>query len=805
MFYNYLVVAFRRLKSDSLFTSVNLIGLSVALLCFIMTLLYMLDELSYDGFWQKSENIYRLETVVKRSDGSGTVEFVRTFGPVKGLVEANLQGQDAITRLKSIQFLAANNENRFYQDVSFADQSFFKVFNFNFLQGNSEQALLTPFTAVLTESAAIRYFGQTDIVDQVLTLDGKHKLQITGVVEDVPKNTHLDIEVIVSIESLSRMYGENMLRNWNFPNVNSYVAIKPKEDHLEWQNQITELVNKNVPTRLQGSIILTLVPISDIYIKGNELGGFNTIYVLGLLSSLVLVMACINTINLATAKGGERDRETGIRKALGGTRAQLFSQFMVESYLLVFSAVVLALLFVDLLLPWFNQVTAKTLSIHALLEPDFLIGLFLLTLVTGFLSGAYPATVMSSYKPVDIFKGSAGYGEGSFSTRFVLLIFQFVVAVAICIGTFFIYKQMDYIKSIDLGFSDENLIVINNIGWTDIRPHYSTLQQELEKHPNIEKVSGSFAVPGKEFDRVGNFHIEGSPAESAVTLNRMSTDFGFFQTYGVELSAGRYFSKDYGSDQVFADPDDKGKATFSAILNETAVKKLGIKSSEEALGERLISSDKKWNFDVRVVGIVKDFHLLAGHGVINPYLFIISPGAAQYASVKIAGGDLVEVVEYIDNTWNRIIPQYPIVRSFLDDDMNKAFAQWERNGQLMMALSFIAICIAATGSFGMAAFSAKNRNLEIGMRKVVGASTFDLIKLLIWDLSKPLLLANFIAWPLIYFVVRNWLNNFAFRIDISMPIFLFVGIGSIIFCWLTVSYHTLRLARTSPANTFKHL
>lgn len=804
MFYNYLVVALRRLKADSLFTSVNLAGLSVGLLCFLMTLLYILDELSYDAFWQKGANIYRVETTVQRNDGSSTVEFVRSFGPLKLLAEANMQGQESVARLKSIQFLAAHNENRFYQDVSFIDQSFFDIFNLNFIQGSSETALITPFTVVLTKSAAIRYFGRADVLDQVLILDGKHKLQVTGVVDDIAKSTHLELEMLASIESLSRIYGERMLRNWNFPNVNTYVALQHAQDPVQWQKQLIELANKNVPTRLQGSIFFSLQPISDIYIRGNELGGFNTIYVLGTLSALVLLMACINTINLATAKGGERERETGIRKALGGTRLQLFSQFMVESYLLVFGAVILALFFLDLLLPWFNQVAAKTLSISSLLEPQFLLGLLILILITGFLSGAYPAAVMSSYKPVDILKGSAGYGEGSFSMRLVLLVFQFVVAVAISIGSYFIYQQMNHIKNIDLGFSDENIVILNNIGWTDIRPHYSTLQQELEKHLNIQKVSGSFTVPGKEFDRVGTFHIEGSSAESGVTLNRMSTDFGFFQTYDINLVAGRHFSREYGSDEVSLNSDTVGKTTYSAMLNETAVKKFGL-TTENAVGKRLISSDKKWSFDVRIVGVVKDFHLLAGHGAINPYVFIVSPGTAQYASVKIIGGKLTEVISYIDSTWERIIPQYPIVRNFLDDDMSQAFAQWERNGQLMMALSLIAIWIAATGSFGMAAYSTKNRNLEISMRKVVGASTNDLIKLLLWDLSKPLILANVIAWPLIYMIIRNWLDNFAYRMDISVPIFLIVGVCSIFFCWLTVSYHTLKVARTSPATIFKHL
>ncbi|KZN35299.1 hypothetical protein N480_19125 [Pseudoalteromonas luteoviolacea S2607] len=805
MFYNYLIIALRRLKSDKLFTSVNLLGLGVGLLCFLMTLLYILDEVSYDAFWKQGENIYRVETTVRRNGGADSIQYSRSFAPLTPLAEVNMQGSVAIARLQPMQFLAAYNVTRFYQDVSFVDPSFFDVFDLKFIQGSRENALNTPYKVVLTESTAKKYFGRESALDKVITLDGKHKLQVTGVVQDAPDNTHLNLGMLASIDSLPRMYNERILRNWNFPTTFTYVALGQGQNPEPWHVQLTELANKNVPERIQGTIELGLMPVSEIHLRDNELGGFNTIHVLGVVSALVLLMACINTINLATAKGAERDRETGIRKALGGTRVQLFNQFMVESYLLVIGATILALFFSDLLLPWFNQITGKSLSFTVFFEAQFLIGLLLLVLIAGFMAGAYPAAVMSSYKPVDIFKGSMGYGQGSFSMRMLLLLFQFIVAISITIGTYFIYQQMNHIKNMDLGFSDENVVVLKNIGWTDIKPNYSVLQKELVKHPNIEHVAGSITVPGREFDRVGAFHVEGTPSENGISLNRMATDFGFFQTYDVNLVTGRMFSREYGSDEVGSNQSTSGKATYSAILNETAVRKFGWNDAEDALGKRLISSDKKWGFDIRVVGVVEDFHILTGHSAINPYVFIISTGAVNYASVKINGGELPDVLNYIDNTWNQIIPQYPIVRSFLDDDIDRAFIQWERNGQLMAALSLIAIGIAAVGSFGMAAFSTKNRNKEISMRKVVGASSFDLIRLLVWDLSKPLILANVLAWPLVYIVIRDWLNNFAYRIDISLPVFFLVGVGSLLFCWLTVSYHTLKVARTSPAMTFKHL
>ncbi|WDE09280.1 ABC transporter permease [Thalassomonas viridans] len=805
MFINFLTILYRRLLLDPVYSLVNILGLTIGLSCFVLVMLYINDELSYDRFWQNTESIYRVETDMSLSGNRQQVHYDRTYPAVAPLIENRLDQLQSAARLTTRKFLVSHEQNNFYERVRFVDPAFFNIFDLKFISGDRDTALLTLDTIVLNESTATKYFGQRDAVGQYVLLDGKHKLRVTGVVKDIPANSHLDLGLVTNLRTLEKMYGGDVLRHWRFNSMYTYVLLDPHSDVEQASFSLNELVANNSPERLMKKVSLSLNPLADIHLKNSEFGVFNILVVLGSMSFLILTMACINTINITTAKSTERKKEVGVRKALGSSRLELFNQFMFESFLLAIISLALAIGLVHLLLPWFGQVTNKALAFD-FTDAGLLLQILGLSVLTGLLSGVYPALVMSKFKPIDILKSNIHFGLGALGLRTSLVIFQFVIAIIMCIGSYFVYLQMNHIKNTNLGFNKENILILGNMNWTDIKPYFNTLQTELLQHPDIKSASGSLTVPGREFNRIGSFYVEGSSMEEAsISLNRMAIDYDFFKTYEIELLAGRYFSRDYGSDLVHSQKESAGKPTYNVIINEMAMQKFGWQQADQAIGKKLLSSDGRWTFDSRVVGVVSDFHILAGHGAISPYIFIVAPGASGYMSVKVSGNNLTDTIEYIDDTWKKVIPQYPIVRSFLDDDLSDSFSQWEKNSQLLLALSIVAVIIAAVGSFGLSAFNLKSRNKEISMRKVVGATAYDLVKLLTWDFSKPLLIANAIAWPVTFFLLRAWLADFAYRVDINLLAFVVTGIASLLFTWLVVSYHTVKVARTNPARIFKHL
>lgn len=804
MLYNYLIIAFRRLVNNWITSSVSILGLTVGFASFLIAALHVLDELSYDQFWENSDNTYRIETQLSRNGGTEYEVFHRSHPMIAKIVESNANDVQSISRIRNMGFLVAHEENRNYTRVGFVDESFFNLFDYQFIEGNKESALSRPYSIVISRDNAFRLFGDESALNQYVTLDGDNKFLVTGVIDDLPKQSHLNLGLFASISSIDTMYEHQMLTQWRFPNVYTYVHLNGDVDPDQWLEEVNKLLPSHTPDEIRGALSLSLIELDRIHVRSNVVGGFNVLNVLIGIATLVLVMGAINTINLATAQSSDRSKETGIRKALGGMREQLFAQFMVESYIQVLIALVISLLVIDLGLPWFNILVDKELAVLDLFKAEHLMVLISLFIVTGFLAGAYPATVLSGFKPTDIFKGNDGYGTGSYLFRSLLVMLQFGIAISLTIASYYVFVQMQHVKDADMGFNDDNVVVINNIGWNDIWPRYDTLHKEIAAIPGVEKLAGAQTVPGKVLNVLGDFKPQNSDLYEGVTLNRVEVDFGFFDALDIELLAGRSFSREYGFDVAGSDQEVEGKATYSAVLSKQAVKKLGFASPQDAVNNKLISSDQKWPFDINIVGVVDDIHLDGGKGAIKPYVFIVNPGAVNHLIVKIAPSEMASANEQIIDTWNRLIPAYPIVKDYLDEELEKSFGDWQKSGEVIAILTVLAVLIAAAGSFGLAAFSAKTRNKEIGLRKLMGASSFDLLKLMLTDFSKPLLLANFVAIPVCYWYLQDWLNSFSYRIDLSIGVFLLVVISSLLLCWATVSFHTLKIIATNPSSIFRH-
>lgn len=806
MFLSYLSLAWRRLIAHPVFSAISILGLSAGICCFVLALLFVEDELSFDRFWKNAGHIFLVETSVTPASGGEPVHDKRAQPQIGPLIDANLAGARAVARHLTRDYLVSAEENRFYDRLSFVDPALFEIMDAEFVSGSARESLQTSMTVVLTQSAAARYFGTADPIDQYLTFDGKNRMRVAGVIRDLPANTHFEFSVLTNTTSLDTMASPAVLQQWRAPNAMTYVLLDTTVSIDDTARALQALVERNVPEGLKGRLAVSLTDIGDLRQRQNQFGSVNTLPVVLGVGALVLLMACINTVNLTTARGAERTRELGARKVLGATRRELMFQFQSEAILTAFISLLIGVLLVELTLPWINRAFDKALAIHYFTDGTLVLELLAITLVTAVLSGAYPAFVLSRYKAVDAFRGDVHFGGGASALRTGLLVLQFAIAVTLSIATVFVFLQMRHIRTLDLGFDRENVVILENLGWTDIRPVYETLKQELLKNGNIRAVSASVAVPGREFDRVGSFRPQGSDEAQAVGLHRLAVDFDFFKTYAIPLLAGRVFSRDHGTDVLQPNaPADAGRRVISAIINASAAKRLGWSTPQEALGQVVVPVDQQWSFDTRIIGVVKDFHMLAGRGPINPYIFIVSPPSTQFASIRIAGGDVRATLDYLDETWNRLIPQYPIVRYFLDDDLQAAFASWERNGRIMIAASVLAILIAALGSVGLAAYSTKCRRKEVGVRKVLGASSIQVTGFLTWELSKPVLLANLLALPVAFLIVRRWLEGYAYRLDITPNVFVLAAVVSTVLSAIVVSFHTFRAARTSPATTFRHL
>ncbi|MDK1288228.1 ABC transporter permease [Pseudoalteromonas umbrosa] len=789
------------------YSLINILVLSVGLTSAILVSLYVQDELSFDKHWSDGERIYRLGTIRHMPDGSGAAEFKDTYVSVAPKLSTVVPQAEYVSRYVLMRFLVTYQNRRFYEEIRFSDHTFFNVFDMRFLEGSREKAFEKSYSVVLTESTARKYFGDESALGKTIQFDVKHQFTVGGVIEDPTENTHLELGLIANIESRKRMYGKYVNDNWKVPFASTYVKLQQDENIQSIESSLRSFAKQHVPPHLD--LEFTLLPVSDIHVNESAVGGQGNLAILSITVLLILLMVCINTVNLSTAKGVERNKELGVRKALGASRMQIAFLILSESILLSLAALLVALFSVEMLIAVFNAITDKSLSFNYLTDIGLLLQLILISLFTGVCAGAYPAFILSSFKPVDVFRSSSKFGTGSVNVRKLLLIIQFAVAIGLSVFSIVIFKQLQFMKNMDLGFDKENIVVVHNLDWTDIRGKNNSLITELESNPDILYVAESTEVPGKDIrSTIKGFFPLGSSKENALSINHLMIGYDFFDAYNVNLRAGRYFSEEFGSDELVfeeSDMEDASESTFNIILNESAVKKLGLHSAEQSIGKIIRTDDPDWPFSLKVAGVVSDFHMLAGHGKIEPYIFLLKPDRARFISVRTKTGSTMSALKHIDNVWSKINPEYPIVRSFLDSDLEKSYGRWEKNGQLMGVLVFITITISVIGSYTLSAFSIRLRNKEICMRKLAGAQALDITKLFCMDFSKPMLIANAIAMPFAYYFSYNWLSEFSYRIELSPVMFLIVFIASITLCFASISFNTVRVANTNLAKTLKNL
>ena len=802
MISNYLKVALRNLLKHKAYTFINVVGLSIGLACCVLILLYVKDELSYDRYHTKADRIYRV--ILHGRLAGNEIHAANTCVPMAATLTAEYPEVEFATRLDNLgTVLVSHKEKGFNEErVFFADSSFFDIFTLRLLSGNPKNVLSAPNSVILTEGTARKYFGEGDPMGRTLTFDDNTDYLVTGVSENVPENSHFHFDFLASFNSLPRSRSTFWVNN----NLKTYIVLRENVLPSQLESKFPALIRKYVAPQIQqglgvtfdefieggGEYYYSLQPLANIHLHSKledeiEPGG-NAAYItiFSIIAFFVLLLACINFMNLATARSANRAKEVGIRKVVGSRQIQLIKQFLIEAALLSFIAMVVAVFLVELFLPWFNDLAAKKIDINYLSDRYLLPGLFLVTILVSVLAGSYPAFYLAAFKPIAILKGASTVGATGRSPllRKILVVFQFAVSIILIIGTLVVGKQMQYIRNKQLGFNKEQVVVIHR---ADATGDISAFETEIERLPNVISAAETQHLPGQTLD-VNVFKPEGAPETEGYLVNTFSVGYDYIETLGIELLAGRSFSRDFGSD------------SSAYIINEAAMKKFGW---DEAVGKTIFEPDKAGPLIGQVIGLMKDFHYKSLHAEIEPALLRLG-SFPTYVASRISSNNIQGTLSDLEKIWQEFAPEQPFQYSFLDQDFDKLYRADQQVGKLVGTFTVFAICIACLGLFGLASFSAEQRTKEIGVRKVLGASVPNIILLLSKEFTKLVLVAFIIAAPIALYAMNKWLQEFAYKTDINILIFILAGSGALLIAYLTVGYQSAKAALANPIDALKY-
>ena len=817
MIKNYFKIAWRNIKRQKGYTFINIAGLAIGMAVCILILMFVRDELSYDTYHEHKDRIYRIERQWFAADGSlrgalcsvapSFVPFLENeFPEMKHIVRMLGTGETLIS-IGDTNFV----EERFY----FAEHDIFEVFTIPLIKGDPKTALENPNSLVLSESMALKYFGDEDPMGKIMKVgSSKDGFQVTGIMEDVPKNAHLHFDMLASfitlkgVQTYYRDGSDYFFGTTNFSDNVTYVYMRLAEntDPRDVAARIPGFLDRHLPSFEDdsGNIVkpsqwntLLLRKVTDIHLRShtnNELeanGDIRYVTLFTLIAVFILIIACINFMNLSTARAVKRAKEVGLRKVVGANRRLLITQFLGESQLIALLAMVLALVIVAVFLPYFSAFSGHDLGFNLLINP---LGLFILIsvfLITGLAAGLYPAFYLSAYKPATILRGELSRGTRGTIIRKALVVFQFAISAVLIICVSVVFKQMRFLQNVDLGYQRENMVMIP--ADRTVRQSWRDIKQELLKNPRILAATTSKRAPsGRLLDAPGfRIEINGEVVDNPFSMPHNRAEHDFFKTYGMKIVAGRDFSREH--------PTDEDEAF---IINETAVRRLGLNSPEEAIGMPL--STQAPNRSGRVIGVVADFNYESMHHEIIPMLTYIRLQEANTVALRITAGNTQETIAYVQSVWDKFNPGYSISYTFLDDRLSELYRNEVRMMQMFGYFSILAIFIACLGLFGLASFTTEQRTKEIGVRKVLGATLSNIVTLLSKEYSKWVLFANIIAWPVAYFGMKIWLRNFAYRVNIGLTIFILTALLTFLIALLTVSYQSVKAALGDPAQALRY-
>ena len=800
MFRSYLKIAIRNLFKKKAYAFINALGLAMGMVCFILIMLYVGFEFSYDKFHEKANRIYRV--VINRTYPDKVRTWGRTAFPIATAFKSEYPEIQDGTRMATNNnplLIRYGDKNIDGNRVIFADPNFFDVFTVPLLQGDPKTALVKPNSAVISQTTATNFFGGNLAVGKTFRI-GATDYTVTGVSQDIPGNCHFHYDFLLSLITLPVYNGDQWINNWGAFN---YLLLKQGADASTLETKLEKMVVKYMAPEVEEEVKTSfkdflasgngyrfiLQPMTDIHLKSNldqEIepnGNITYVILFSAISIFVLIIACINFMNLATARSANRAKEVGIRKTIGSARLQLVGQFLLESSLLSFIALIMAMGMVQVFLPFFNDIAGKQLQLNFTGDFHVLSQLILFTLLVSLLAGGYPAFFLSSYRPVAVLRGVLKQGPKGNKIRNSLVIFQFAISIILIVGTLVVNSQIQYMLNKDLGFNKHNVIVIRNARL--LAQQFSSFKQDLLANSMVTSVSGSFNFPAGAFD--GNVHKpEGASDDQATSVSSVFADYDYIETMGMELLSGRNFSLEFSTDRN------------SYILNQTAAKMLGLK---DPINARI--TDNRRTFTV--IGLLKDFHFKSLHNEITPLVYVgVLNNQANFISVRFHPGKIADTLSLLKKTWQKFTGGSPFTYSFLDDDLKRQYTTEQKTRTITGVFSIIAIFIGCLGLFGLAAFSAEQRTKEIGVRKILGSSAIKICLLLVKDFTRQILYAFVIGCSIAYLVMRYWLDNFAYSVEIKMTHFLLAGILALGIALITVSYQAIRAALRNPVDSLRY-
>ncbi len=800
MYKNYFTVFKRGFVKQKGYSFLNVFGLALGIACFLLISLYIRDEYSFDRMHSKADRIYRIHEIFQ-SEGVGERSASQPFPVAEALLNDHGAQIEKAVRLFNFQaptlvVSTIDNKKEFNESrLFFADSTFFDVFDFPLIQGNPTNALADARSIVITASMAKKYFGDEDPMGKFLKFQGNQNLLVTGILEDVPLNTHFQFDFLVSFATLHDVYDPSVPQQWHWywNPCWTYLLMKDQEAANVVQSAMPAFVKKYFPEIVRNDVAMELIPLTDIHLKSHmdyEIqpnSSITTVYVFASIAAFVLLIACINFINLSTARAAKRAKEVGMRKTLGGQKSQLVFQFLFESILLCVISVIISVCIVVVTLPLFNSFAEKNINVAVLFESFYLALLILLPLGVGFMSGIYPAFILSSFRPITALKSNASQEKGTVFRK-SLVVVQFTLSIILLIGTGVAIDQLNMLRNSDTGFQHENVIMIPVLR-LPIAKNYMTLRNEFLRNENTLSVTAVEEVVGAKH-QVGNYLFEGM--EVSKPFPRLNTRHDFLKTFNIPVVAGRDYSEDIITDDSLA-----------LLVNETLVKQMGW-TNENAIGRKFSNRSNRM-----IVGVVKDFHFTSRHQPIRPLVLELNmrdqafETLIKYMAVRISGNDVSATISWLEKQWKAQMPGWPFQYFFLDSDLQKLYKAENKMSKITLIFSGLSILVACLGLFGLSTFTAEQRKKEMSIRKVLGSTDYEVFVLFSKQFFGLILIANVVAFPLAYIVMKQWLSGFAYQVNIDFTLFMLAGLSAAAIAFITISYQALRAARNNPADVLK--